>query len=92
MYINIYVYIYVYIYIYIYICICIYMYMYVYIYIYEYIYKLHHTAYRCGTRRYDLRITEKYIIARANQNNPLNKRSELISKCRLRNKYILKNI
>ena len=81
-----------YICIYIYICMYMYIYVYVCIYIYEYIYKLHHTAYRCGTRRYDLRITEKYIIARANKNNPLNKRSELMSKCRLRNKYILKNI
>ena len=48
--------------------------------------------YKCGTRRYDLCLTEKYIIARTNQNNLLNKRTELISKCRHRNKYILKNI
>ena len=50
------------------------------------------TPYRCGTRRCDLCLPEKYIIARANQNNLLNKRTELISKCRHRNKYILKNI
>ena len=50
------------------------------------------TPYRCTTRRCDLCLTEKYIIARANQNNLLNKRTELMSKCRHRNKYILKNI
>ena len=50
------------------------------------------SAYRCGTRRCDLCITEKYIIARANQKNLLNKRTEIISKCRHRNKFILKNI
>ena len=38
----------------------------------------------------DLCLTKKYIIARANKNNLLNKRFELISKCRHRNKYILK--
>ena len=46
------------------------------------------TSYRCGTRRCDLSLTEKYLSARANQNNPLNKRTKLISKCRHRNKYI----
>ena len=49
------------------------------------------SPYRCGTRRCDLCLTENYIIARANQNNLLNRRTELISKCRHRNKYILKN-
>ena len=50
------------------------------------------TPYRYGTRRCDLYLTEKYIIARANQNTHLNKRTDLISKCRHRNKYILKNV
>ena len=50
------------------------------------------SPYRCGTRRCDLCLTEKYIIARAGQKNLLNKRTELISKCRHRNKYILKNL
>ena len=50
------------------------------------------SPYRCGTRRCDLYLTEKYIIARAEQKNLLNKRTELISKCRHRNKYILKNL
>ena len=47
--------------------------------------------YRCGTRRCDLCITEKYIIARADQKH-LNKSAEFISKCRHRNKFLLKNI
>ena len=47
---------------------------------------------RCGSRRFDLCLTEKYVIARANHKNLLNKRTELISKCRHKNKYILKNI
>ena len=50
------------------------------------------SPYRCGTRRCDFCLTEKYIIARAEQKNFLNKRTELISKCRHRNKYILKNL
>ena len=50
------------------------------------------SAYRIGTRKCDLCITEKYIIARAEQKNLLNKRTEIISKCRHRNKYLLKNI
>ena len=50
------------------------------------------STYRCGSRRCDLCLTEKYVTARANHKNLLNKRTELISKCRHRNKYILKNI
>ena len=50
------------------------------------------STYRCGSRRCDLCLTEKYVIARANHKNLLNKRTELISKCRHKNKYILKNI
>ena len=50
------------------------------------------STYRCGSRRYDLCLTEKYVIARANHTNLLNKRTELISKCRHKNNYILKNI
>ena len=50
------------------------------------------STYRCGSRRYDLCLTEKYVIARANNKNLLNKRTELISKCRHKDKYILKNI
>ena len=50
------------------------------------------SPYRCGTRRCDLCITEKYIIARADQKRPLNKRTEFISKCHHRNMFLLKNV
>ena len=48
--------------------------------------------YRCGTRHYNLRITEKYIIGRADQQCLLNKRTEFISKCRHQNKFLLRNV
>ena len=47
---------------------------------------------RCGSRKCDIYLTDKYLIARANQKNLLNKRTELISKCRHKNKFILKII
>ena len=47
------------------------------------------TPYKCGTRRCDLCLTEKYIIARANQNNLYNRRTEFISKCRI---YFIRHI
>ena len=50
------------------------------------------SPYKCGTRKCDLCLTEKYIIARADQKYLLNKRTEIISKCRHRHKYVLKNI
>ena len=59
------------------------MYIYVYMYIYIYIYICYiMQVYRCGTRGSNLCLTEKYIIARANQNNLLNKKTKSISKCR----------
>ena len=48
--------------------------------------------YKCGTRRCDLCLSEKVCIIRAEKNGLLNKRTEFISKCRHRNKYILKNL
>ena len=45
--------------------------------------------YRCGTRRCDVCITEKTIIARSKHPKLLNKRSEIVSKCRHRNKFRL---
>lgn len=45
--------------------------------------------YSCGARRCDLCITEKACIIRANANGLLNKRTELLSKCRHRNKYLI---
>ena len=44
------------------------------------------STYRCGSRRCDLCLTEKCVTARANHKNLLNKRTELISKCRHKNK------
>ena len=40
----------------------------------------------------DLCLTEKLMIIKSNSNNLLNKRSELISKCRRESKFYLKNI
>ena len=50
------------------------------------------SPYKCGTRRCDLCLSEKSIIVRAESKGLLNKRTELISKCRHRNKFILKNL
>ena len=50
------------------------------------------TSYKCGTKRCDLCLTEKYVIALADQEHLLNKRTEIISKCRHRNKYLIKNV
>ena len=49
------------------------------------------SQYKCGTRKCDLCITEKYIIAMAEPETLLNSKSELISKCRHCNKFYLKN-
>ena len=46
--------------------------------------------YICGTRKCDLCLCEKLLIARANSACLLNKRDELISKCRHINKFTLK--
>ena len=48
--------------------------------------------YRCGAKRCDLCLSEKMVIARSRHGNMLNKRSELISKCRHRNKFVLCNL
>ena len=45
--------------------------------------------YKCGTRKCDLCISEKLAIAIADPNTILNRRSELISKCRHRIKFEL---
>ena len=44
----------------------------------------------CGTRKCDLCLCEKLMIARANSASLLNKRNELVSKCRQLNKFTLK--
>ena len=48
--------------------------------------------YRCGTRHCDLCITEKLVIAQADPATLLNKRTELVSKCRHMNKFKLKSL
>ena len=50
------------------------------------------TPYKCGTRRCNLCLTQKYVIARADQEHLLNKRTEIISKCRHGNKYLIKYV
>ena len=45
--------------------------------------------YRCGAIRCDLCLTEKLIIAKSDPKQVLNKRAELISKCRHQNKFCL---
>ena len=52
----------------------------------------HATPYKCGTSRCNLCLTEKVIIARSNHKGLLNKRTELMNKCRHKNKYILSSI
>ena len=46
--------------------------------------------YTCGSKRCDLCLTEKLLIAKADPRTLLNKRSEIVSKCRHRNKFLLK--
>ena len=48
--------------------------------------------YRCGTRRCDLCLSEKYYILEADSEHCLNKNSELLQKCRHANKFKLANI
>ena len=50
------------------------------------------SPYKCGTRKCDLYLTEKMITARSDANKLLNKRTELVSKCRHKNKFLLSNI
>ena len=48
------------------------------------------STYRCGPKRCDLCLTEKYVTARANHKKLLNKGTKLILKCRHSNKYHFK--
>ena len=54
--------------------------------------KAYASPYKCGTRKCDLYLTEKMIIARFDPKKLLNKRTELVSKCRHRNKFLLSNL
>ena len=51
----------------------------------------HHAAYNPVSKRCNLCLSEKLYIAEYKGSNLLNKRDELISKCRHRNKYTLRN-
>ena len=44
--------------------------------------KAYASPYKCGTRKCDLCLTEKMIIARSDPKKLLKKRIELVSKCR----------
>ena len=48
------------------------------------------SPYICDSKRCDLCLTEKLLIAKADPRTLLNKRSEIVSKCRHRNKFTLK--
>jgi hypothetical protein len=50
------------------------------------------SPYRAGSRRCDLCLTEKLIIAKADPETLLNSRAELVSKCRHSNKFSLKKL
>ena len=50
------------------------------------------SPYKCGTRKCDLCLSEKVAIVRADPKFLLNKRTELVSKCRHRNKFLLHNV
>ena len=50
------------------------------------------SPYKCGTRRCDLCLSEKVCIVRSEPRGLLNKRTELISKCRHRNKFLLNGV
>ena len=46
-------------------------------------------AYTSGANRCNLRLEEKLCIMKARLKNLLNKRSEIISKCRHRNRFLI---
>ena len=54
--------------------------------------KSYASQYKCGTRRCDLCLTEKIIIALADPKVLLNRRTELISKFPHRSKFILNSV
>ena len=45
--------------------------------------------YKCGTKKCNLCLTEKVMIARSNHKGLLNKRTELMNKCRHKNKHLI---
>ena len=51
----------------------------------------HATPYKCGSKTCNLCLSEKLQIFQADPNKLLNKRSELVSKCRHRSKFKLRS-
>ena len=51
----------------------------------------HATPYQCGSKTCNLCLSEKLQIFQADPNKLLNKRSELVSKCRHRSKFKLRS-
>ena len=49
-------------------------------------------SYKCGSRLCGLCLAEKVIIARSRNPRMINKRSEILNKCRHRNKFLLSSI
>ena len=49
-------------------------------------------SYKCGTRLCNLCLAEKVIIARSTNPRMINKRSEIMNKCRHRNKFLLSSV
>ena len=52
----------------------------------------HCSPYKCGTRSCDLCLTEKYVILHADSESTLKKHSEIMQKCRHKNKFKLKAV
>ena len=52
----------------------------------------HARPYRSGSKRCNLCLSEKVAIARCNHKGLLNKRTELLNKCRHKNKFMLANV
>ena len=50
------------------------------------------SPYKNGAKYCDLCVTEKVIIVRSEPRGLINKRTELVSKCRHRNKFLLRNL
>ena len=50
------------------------------------------TPYKCGSRRCDLCLTEKMVIAAADPSTSLNKRTEIMSTCRHRRKFTCEQV
>ena len=50
------------------------------------------SPYRAGSNRCNLCVSEKVVIARCNHKGLLNKRTELLNKCRHKNKFMLESV